>query len=75
MALKSIQVVLLMTFLLILFALFQLGRQKPTSMQREIKTDTYEQLNGNCDLFYDFLETYSYFAPQRRKALSQIKLV
>jgi hypothetical protein len=32
---------------------------------RKINTDTYEQLNGNCDLFYDFLKTYSYFAPQR----------
>ncbi len=38
---------------------------------RKINTDTYEQLNGNCALFYDFLETYSYFAPQRRQSFAK----
>lgn len=38
---------------------------------RKINTDTYEQLNGNCGLFYDFLKTYSYFAPQRRQSFAK----
>ncbi len=46
-------------------SLFTQKEVRQMLQSRKINTDTYEQLNGNCDLFYDFLKTYSYFAPQR----------